>query len=120
MVGFLETIAVGGKFAMAARYQYDPNQELIALGVSNLVGGVVSGYPTTGSFSRTAVNAIFGATSLVSCGISSIMVVAAIYVLLWLVATLPLASLAPIIIQGAIGVISVHEFKIAFRASKLE
>ena len=31
IVGFLETIAVGGKFANAARYEYEPNQDLLLL-----------------------------------------------------------------------------------------
>jgi SulP family sulfate permease len=120
VVGFLETMAVGGKFAMQARYEYEPNQELLALGFSNIASGMMSGYPGTGSFSRTAVNAMFGATSLVSCAISSVLVMLAVFVLLPVIAHLPLPSLAPIIIQGAIGVIGVHDFVVAFKASKAE
>lgn len=120
VVGFLETVAVGGKFAMAARYEYDPNQELLALGLSNIAGAVMSGYPGTGSFSRTAVNAMFGATSLLACGMSSLVVLVSMYILLDVIAKLPLASLAPIIIQGAIGVVNIKDFKVAFKASRAE
>jgi SulP family sulfate permease len=120
VVGFLETVAVGGKFAMEARYDYDPNQELIALGISNAASAFMSGYPTTGSFSRTAVNAMLGATSLLSCALSAVVVLLAILFLLPVVALLPLACLAPIIIQGAIGVIDLHHFQVAFRANKAE
>mmetsp|Transcript_96115 Transcript_96115/g.256912 ORF Transcript_96115/g.256912 Transcript_96115/m.256912 type:complete len:723 (+) Transcript_96115:45-2213(+) len=120
VVGFLETVAVGGKFAMAARYEYEPNQELLALGIANLASAVMSGYPVTGSFSRTAVNAMFGASSLLACMVSSLIVLLAILVLLPVVKYLPLASLAPIIIQGAIGVVSFKEFFQAFRASRRE
>lgn len=80
----------------------------------------MSGYPTTGSFSRTAVNATFGATSLVACALSSVLVFLACYVLLPVVALLPLSALAPIIIQGAIGVVDIHAFKVAFKANKAE
>ncbi|PVD37444.1 hypothetical protein C0Q70_00034 [Pomacea canaliculata] len=48
---------------MAARinnYKIDPTQELIAIGVSNIVSSFVSSYPVTGSFSRTAVNSQSG------------------------------------------------------------
>lgn len=117
VVGYLETIAVGGKFAMAARYDYDPNQELIALGISNALGSVFGSFPTTGSFSRTAVNAMFGATSLIAVMVSASVVAVAMLCLLPLVERIPLASLAPIIIQGAIGVISPCEFVTAFKAS---
>lgn len=119
-VGFLETMAVGGKFAMQSRYDYEPNQELLALGIANCVSGIMSGYPGTGSFSRTAVNAMCGATSLLSPAISALIVFGAMYFLLDVIGGLPLASLAPIIIQGAIGVIDVHSFVIAFNASKAE
>lgn len=80
----------------------------------------MSGYPTTGSFSRTAVNASFGATSLVACALSSVLVFLAVIVLLPVVALLPLAALAPIIIQGAIGVVDVHHFVVAFKANRAE
>lgn len=120
IVGFLETVAVGGKFAMENRYDFDPNQELIALGVANVAGGLMSGYPTTGSFSRTAVNAMLGATSLVACSISSLLVAIATYLLLDVVALLPYCSLAAIIIQGAIGVIDIHHFQVAWKANTRE
>eukprot|EP00929_Paragymnodinium_shiwhaense_P010394 TRINITY_DN11500_c0_g3_i1.p1 TRINITY_DN11500_c0_g3~~TRINITY_DN11500_c0_g3_i1.p1 ORF type:complete len:824 (-),score=79.07 TRINITY_DN11500_c0_g3_i1:211-2556(-) len=120
VVGFLETMAVGGKFAAQARYNYDPNQELLALGLSNVASAFFSGYPVTGSFSRTAVNAMLGATSLWACALSSMIVVMAIYLLLPVIALLPLASLAPIIIVGAMGVIHVSDFKVAWRTSRAE
>jgi len=120
IVGYLETVAVGGKFAAQARYHYDANQELLALGLANAASGIMSGYPVTGSFSRTAVNAMIGATSLVACAISSILVFLSVYLLLPVIAWLPISSLAPIIIQGAIGVISIHDFKVAWQANKKE
>jgi MFS superfamily sulfate permease-like transporter len=120
VVGFLETVAVGGKFAAKAKYEYVPNQELIALGVSNIAGSLMSGYPGTGSFTRTAVNAMFGATSLVSCLMTASIVFLAVLVLLPVISLLPLASLAPIIIQGAIGVVDLHGFRVAWRASAAE
>jgi len=120
IVGFLETMAVGGKFAAQSRYNYEPNQELIALGMTNVASAFMSGYPVTGSFTRTAVNAQFGATSLIAGAVSSVLVFAAMYVLLPVIALLPLAALSPIIIQGAIGVISLSDFKTAFKSSPSE
>jgi len=116
VVGFLESVAVGGKFAAMSKYIFDPNQELIALGLANLASSFVSGFPVTGGFSRSAVNVTFGATSLLSVVISSLLVLLAVYILLPAIALLPLCSMAPIIIQGAIVFIDVHEFKVAFRS----
>merc|ERR1719161_1440086 len=61
-----------------------------------------------------------GATSQVATAISSVVVLTAILFLLPTVRWLPLASLAPIIIQGAIGVIEVKDFKMAWRTSRSE
>jgi len=120
VVGYIETVAVGAKFASKARYEYDSNQELIALGLSNIGGAVMFGYPTTGSFSRTAVGAMFGATSLMSVLMASLVVLLAVYCITPVIELLPLSALAPLIIQGAISVINIHEFQVARRASLSE
>jgi len=90
------------------------------LGLSNFAGAVMGGYPATGSFSRTAVNAMFGATSLFACAITALVVLAAILFILPIIAYLPLAALAPIIIQGAIGVIAFGEFHEVYKMSRGE
>jgi len=120
IVGYLETVAVGGKFAMQARYHYHPNQELNALGLANLATAVSSGYPVTGSFSRTAVNAMLGATSQVSGMLTGFVVLIAVYVAMPLIEILPLAALAPIIVQGALGVISFGEYLHAYKVDPNE
>ena len=60
LIGFLESIAIAKAFARKNKYRVDPSQELIALGIANLMSSFVSSYPVTGSFSRTAVNAQSG------------------------------------------------------------
>jgi len=120
LVGFLETVGVGGKFAAQHRYSYDANQELVALGLANGASALMSGFPITGGFSRTAVNAMFGATSQLAGAITSSVVVLAVYLLLDVVAYLPLAALAPLIIQGAMGVTTYSAFKATYSANKPE
>lgn len=56
LIGFVESIAIAKAFARKNKYNVDPSQELIALGIANLMSSFVSSYPVTGSFSRTAVN----------------------------------------------------------------
>jgi sulfate permease, SulP family len=69
----MESIAVATVYAAKSRTEVDPNQELVALGAANLIGAFFRAFPTTGGFSRTAVNAQAGArttlASLVSAGI---------------------------------------------------
>ena len=56
LVGFLANFAIAKAFARKNKYKIDPSQELIALGIANLMSSFVSSYPVAGSFSRTAVN----------------------------------------------------------------
>ena len=60
LIGLLEDIAIAQAFARRNHYNIDPSQELLALGVANFLGSFFSGYPITGSFSRTTVNAVSG------------------------------------------------------------
>ncbi|XP_053903362.1 sodium-independent sulfate anion transporter isoform X2 [Malaclemys terrapin pileata] len=60
LMGLLETVAIAKAFASQNNYRIDPNQELLAMGLTNLLGSFVSSYPVTGSFGRTAVNAQTG------------------------------------------------------------
>ena len=59
----------------------DPNQELIALGATNLICSLFHGFPVTGSFSRTAVNAASGAQSALSSVAAAVILLVAVYAL---------------------------------------
>ena len=52
LIGYMESVAIGKSLAAANGYEIDPGQEMLALGVTNIVGSGLSCYPTTGSFSR--------------------------------------------------------------------
>jgi len=120
IVGFLETIAVGGKMANEKRYGYDANQELLALGTANIGGAFMAAFPITGGFSRTAVNSMFGATSQLAGALTSLVVILAVYLIMPVVEVLPLSALAPLIIHGAIGVTDFKSFVATFTANKLD
>lgn len=101
LVGFMESIAVGKVYARRNRYEIDSNRELVGLGVANIGSGLFGGYPVTGGFSRTAVNAEAGAktklASLITAGV----------VLLVIVALTPLFTQLPSATLGAIVVVAV-------------
>ena len=62
LVAFMEAISIGKIMEEKHKnYVIDPNQELIALGSANIIGSFFQSYPTTGGFSRTAVNDQAGA-----------------------------------------------------------
>jgi len=74
LVSFMESIAVAKAIQAKHRdYKVLPNQELIALGMANIGGSFLQSYPTTGGFSRTAINdqsgANTGLASIISAGL---------------------------------------------------
>ncbi|MEW8586275.1 MAG: SulP family inorganic anion transporter, partial [Candidatus Thiodiazotropha sp.] len=68
LIGFMEAISIAKAMAARTRQRLNANQELIGQGLSNVVAGMFSGYPVSGSFSRSAVNINAGAMT----GFSSI------------------------------------------------
>ncbi|KAL9833619.1 sodium-independent sulfate anion transporter isoform 7-T7 [Geothlypis trichas] len=57
LMGLLESVAIAKAFASQNGYRIDPSQELLALGVANVLGSFVSSYPITGSFGRAGPGA---------------------------------------------------------------
>jgi len=103
LVGFMESIAVAKVYAARNRYAIDPNRELIALGGANLLGSFFQAYPTTGGFSRTAVNAQAGARTTASSLVSVGVIAVTLLFLTSLFGPLPNAVLAAIVIVAVSG-----------------
>lgn len=111
LVGFMESIAVAKIYARRNSYEIDPNQELISLGAANAAAGLFGGYPVTGGFSRTAVNATAGARTPVASLVTAALVLLTIALLTPLFASLPNAALGAIIIVAVAGLVDVAEMR---------
>jgi SulP family sulfate permease len=105
LVSFMEAISVGQVFAQAHRYDIVPNRELIALGFSNLAGGLTGGYPIAGGLSRTAVNARAGARTQMAALITSGVVAITLLALTRAFFYLPKAALSAIIVSAVTSLI---------------
>ena len=77
----LEHITIAKSFGRVNNYKIDPNQELIAIGVTNLVGTFFNAYPATGSFSRSAIKSKAGVRTPLAGWITGLVVVVALYAL---------------------------------------
>lgn len=121
MVGYLETISIGKSLeAKQDEYRVRPNQELIALGFANLVGSLFKAYPSTSSFSRSAINQESGAKTGMAALISVVMVVITLLFLTPLFYHLPKTILAAIIIVAVFGLVNIKEAKFLWKANKLD
>jgi sulfate permease, SulP family len=81
--------------------EHDPNSELIALGIANIVCPFFGGIAATGALARTATNIRAGARSPLSSVFHAIFLLACTIVLAPLVGYLPMAALAGLLIVVA-------------------
>ena len=110
LVGFLETISIGKSLeSKQDEYRIRPNQELVALGVGNMVGSLFKAYPSTSSFSRSAINQESGATTGMAALISVGMVILTLLFLTPVFYYLPKAVLAAIIMVAVFGLVNIKE-----------
>ncbi len=121
MVGYLETISIGKSLeAKQDDYRIRPNQELIALGLSNLVGSLFKAYPSASSFSRSAINQESGAKTGVASLVSVLVVLGTILYLTPLFYHLPKSVLAAIIIVAVFGLINIKEAAYLWKADHMD
>jgi sodium-independent sulfate anion transporter 11 len=96
----IEHIAVSKSFGRVNNYTIDPSQELIAIGITNLLGPFVGAFPATGSFSRSAIQSKSGARSPFTGMITACIVLIAMYTLTAGLYYIPKASLSGVIIHA--------------------
>lgn len=108
VVGFTEAISIAKAIEEKhTDYQVDPNQELIAVGSGNIIGSFVQSYPTTASFSRSAIQDQGGAKSGIASLFSAALVLLTLLFLTPLFYYLPIPILAAIIMVSIFGLIDI-------------
>jgi SulP family sulfate permease len=117
LVAFMEAISISKSIQEKHKtYEINPNQELLALGASNMIGSFFQSYPTTGGFSRTAVNNEAGAKTGVAALISALIVAIILTFFTDWFYYLPKSVLGAIII---VAVIKLINYKYAIRLYKI-
>ncbi|XP_077184318.1 sodium-independent sulfate anion transporter [Paroedura picta] len=120
LMGLLETVAIAKAFASQNNYQIDPDQELLAMGFTNLLGSFVSSYPVTGSFGRTAVNAQTGVCSPAGGIITGSLVLLSLAFLTSLFYYIPKAALAAVIICAVAPMFDARIFHTLWQVKRLD
>jgi len=118
LLGFMEAISIAKSMATKTRQRLDANQELIGQGLGNILGSLTQSYPTSGSFSRSAVNISAGAITGFSSVVTSVIVVVTLLWLTPLLYYLPQATLAAVIMMAVVGLINVKAIKHSWQANK--
>jgi len=116
LLGFMEAISIAKAMAAKTGQRLDPNQELIGQGLANLCGAIGKSYPTSGSFSRSAVNLQSGALTGLSSVFTSLAVVVVLMFFTRALYHLPQPVLAAIIMMAVVGLVNVSGFVHAWQA----
>jgi len=90
--------------------RHDPNQELMAQGIANLVVPFFGGIPATGTIARTVTNVRAGATSPVAGIVHALVILIVVLMAAPLAANVPLAVLAGVLLFVAWNMGEWHEF----------
>jgi sodium-independent sulfate anion transporter 11 len=121
IVLLIEHIAIAKSFGRVNNYIINPSQEMVAIGITNVLGPFLGAYPATGSFSRTAIKSKAGVRTPFAGVITAVVVLLAIYALPAVFYYIPSASLSAVIIHAVGDLITspntVYQF---WRVSPLE
>ena len=120
VVGYVETISVAQTLAAKRRERIDPDQELIALGASNVGAAVSGGFPVTGGFSRSVVNFDAGARTPAASAYTAVGIALATLFLTPFLFFLPKATLAATIIVAVLSLIDLDTIKRTWTYSKAD
>ena len=120
VVGFLESVSVGQTLAAKRRQRIEPDQELVALGGSNLSAAFTGGFPVTGGFARSVVNFEAGAVTPAAGIYTAIGITLASLFLTPALFYLPQATLAATIIVAVLSLVDFGILKSTWRFSKLD
>jgi SulP family sulfate permease len=110
MLGAIESLLSAVIADAMTGKKHDPNAELVGLGLGNIVAPFFGGIAATGALARTATNVRAGATSPISSVVHAAVVLTAILVGAPLVAYVPMAALAGLLLLVAWNMSDVRHF----------
>jgi sulfate permease, SulP family len=111
LMSFAETIAAGRAFVKSDEPPPRPNAELIATGMANTAGAFFGSMPAGGGTSQTAVNRMTGARTQLASIVTATMALSTMLLLSPLIALMPNAVLAGIVIVYSVGLIRPVDFR---------
>lgn len=120
VVGFVESVSVGQTLAAKRRQRIEPDQELVALGASNLSASLTGGFPVTGGFARSVVNFDAGAQTPAAGVYTALGIMLASLFLTPALYYLPQATLAATIIVAVLSLVDLGILKRTWAYSKAD
>lgn len=120
LISYMEGYLFAAEYAAKNSYKIDKNQELLALGMSNVAVGLFQGLPIGGALSRTAINNDSGAKTQLAGAISGVVILLVLLFLTGIFTNLPETILAAIVIFIIKGLVDLPHFRKIYSFSKIE
>jgi sulfate permease, SulP family len=103
---------------MADGGRHDPDRELFGQGLANLASPLFGGMPATGAIARTAVNVRARARTRVAAATHAVVLICVVLFGASLVAKIPLAALAGVLMVTAVRMVEPHNVRAVLRATR--
>jgi high affinity sulfate transporter 1 len=120
LVSLADTSVLSRTYAARAGSFADPNQEMMALGTANWAAGFFQGIPISASASRTPVAEAAGARTQLTGVVGAVVVAALLVGAPKLLADLPRAALAAVVIASALALIEIADLRRIYRIQRWE
>src|SRR6185437_7845249 len=120
LLAYIEGVAAARTFATKHNESIDLRRELLGLAAANVATAAVGGYPAAGGLSQTAVNEKAGARSRLSLVFASITLALCLLFFTGLIADLPRAVLAAVVLMAVRGLVDVRALFHMWRVSRVD
>ncbi len=120
LVQFMTLSTLAKTYASRHRYPIEPNQELLSLGLGNMINGFFKAIPVSASFSCTAVNDQTCSRTAMPHVFAAAVVILTLLLLTPLFYYLPYASLAAVVMAAAINLVDFKSIKFLYNTKKID
>lgn len=120
IISLLEAVAIGRAFASRTDTTFSANQEIVAQGLSNIIGSMFQCYTGSGSFTRTGLNYEAGGKTPLSSIFGSIGLLIIVVLISPLVKFIPIAAMSGLILVVAFRLVKIHEIRHIVSSSRSE
>lgn len=118
LLSVMETSSAAKSIAASSGQRLSNNQEILGIGLGNLMSSLISGMPVAGSPSRSTINYKSGGQTRVSAILNGLFVMMILVVFNYFIAFIPLASLAALLLFTALSVVNIKQLLLCLKATR--
>jgi sulfate permease, SulP family len=120
LISVLESLALGREYADVHGYDIDTNQEIVALGASNVAAGFFQGMVVTGAITRSSILEAAGSRTQLSGALSAFVVAPLLVFGTGLFSDIPVAVLSAIVVVAVLPFVKVREARRLWRVQRAD